>query len=36
MSNSSNQTYKDLAVPFFNKVFQIVDEALTKLELFIN
>jgi len=33
MSNSSNQTYKDLAVPFFNEVFQIADEVLTKLEI---
>jgi hypothetical protein len=33
MSNSSNQTYKDLAVPYFNEVFQIVDEVLTKLEI---
>jgi predicted nucleotidyltransferase len=33
MSNSSNQTYKDLAIPYFNEVFQIVDEVLTKLEI---
>lgn len=33
MSNLSNQTYKDLAVPYFREVFQIVDEVLTKLEI---
>lgn len=33
MSNSSNQTYKDLAVPYFNEVFRIVDEILTQLAI---
>ncbi len=33
MSNSFNQTYKDLAIPYFNEVFQIVDDVLSKLSI---
>lgn len=29
MSNSFNQTYKDLAIPYFNEVFLIVDDVLS-------
>lgn len=33
MNNSSNKTYKELAIPYFLEVFQIVDEALSKLSI---
>jgi predicted nucleotidyltransferase len=33
MSNTSNQTYKELAIPYFNEVFIIVDEVLSAMEI---
>lgn len=33
MSNLFNQTYKDLAIPYFNEVFQIVDDVFSKLSI---
>lgn len=33
MNNSSNKTYKELAIPYFLEVFQIVDEVLSKLSI---
>lgn len=28
--NTSGQTYKELAIPYFKEVFQIIDEVLSK------
>jgi predicted nucleotidyltransferase len=31
--NKSNQTYKELAIPYFKEVFDIIDDVLTKLDI---
>lgn len=31
--NSLNQTYKDLAIPYFKEVFDIIDEVLVQLSV---
>lgn len=33
MSNTLNKTYKELAIPYFNEVFNIIDQVLVKLEI---
>jgi predicted nucleotidyltransferase len=33
MSNTLNKTYKELAIPYFNEVFNIVDSTLLKLNI---
>jgi predicted nucleotidyltransferase len=33
MSNTSGQTYKQLAIPYFAEVFGIIDEVLTKMQI---
>jgi len=33
MSDTLNKTYKDLAIPYFKEVFQIIDEILTELKI---
>ncbi|MFD2907527.1 hypothetical protein ACFSX9_02145 [Flavobacterium ardleyense] len=33
MSNALNKTYKELAIPYFNEVFNIIDQVLVKLEI---
>lgn len=33
MSNASNKTYKELAIPYFNEVFTIIDETLSHLKI---
>lgn len=33
MNNLSNQTYKELAIPYFKEVFAIIDEVLTQLNI---
>jgi len=33
MKNTSNQTYKELAIPHFKEVFDIIDEVLTELSI---
>ena len=31
MTNTSNQTYKDLSIPYFREVFNDIDEVLTSM-----
>jgi predicted nucleotidyltransferase len=33
MSNTSNKTYKELAIPYFNEVFTIIDATLLNLDI---
>lgn len=33
MSNTLNKTYKELAIPYFNEVFNIIDITLLKLNI---
>ena len=33
MSNTLNKTYKELAIPYFNEVFNIIDNTLLKLNI---
>ena len=33
MSNTSNKTYKELAIPYFNEVFTIIDTTLLNLDI---